>query len=84
MLILNFCQFHPRIIQKSESEFTGVRMHNVGEPKEESISFTTKELVKPSFTEHIIHAEIHKNPLNQSNNTTSPLSPKPSNTEFND
>jgi len=52
--------------EESEPIITGMRTCHAETSDGESISFT--ELEESSFIEHIVHAEIHNNPPNQSNN----------------
>lgn len=48
---------------------TGMQTRHMENSDGESIPFTKKELEEPPFIEHIIHAEIHNNPSDQSDNT---------------
>jgi len=54
--------------EESEPIVTRIRTRHAETSDDESIPFTKKELEEPSFIEHIVHAEIHNNPPNQSNN----------------
>ncbi|XP_071629552.1 uncharacterized protein [Temnothorax longispinosus] len=59
------------MMEEPEPVVTGMQTRNAEKSEGESIPFTKKELEEPPFIEHIVHAEIHNNPINQINNNES-------------
>lgn len=55
--------------EEPEPIITGMLTRHMENTEGESVPFTKKELEEPPFVEHIVHAEIHNNPIDQLSNT---------------